>query len=244
MLYGQPSGRALGRAGSGRNDDRRSPISTTPSSSRAASLAPSSVCSHSTSAASWPFTRWSSASCACRWSRLSFWSDQVWIGRTNTAAAMATMTASAPIPAPIASRGRRRIRFSTGIGRLRSPRRDEPSSAAADGVGRLIEVVPERVIPTILARVRENRAASRRTCSLAAGESSVVVAFSVPIPRARSGFRTENGADVATRRRVRSNAAVRARMRRGIRPPHRGAPRCAAAGCTWRPDRCAPAHRS
>ena len=35
-----------------------------------------------------------------------------------------------------------------------------------------------------------------------------------------------------------------ARRRRGTRRPRRGPPRCAAAGCTWRPGRCGPARRS
>src|SRR6056297_1514191 len=55
-------------------------------------------------------------------------------------------------PPNSATLGLRRIRFSTGIGRVKSPRRERPSSEAFDGVlGRAMEVVPERLTASILA---------------------------------------------------------------------------------------------
>ena len=43
---------------------------------------------------------------------------------------------------------------------------------------------------------------------------------------------------------ARPTAVRGARLRRGTPRPRPAAPRCAAAGCTWRPGRCAPARRS
>src|SRR6056297_1541166 len=151
-LYGQPSGRSAGSGGSGRNVDRCSPASTNPISSRAASRMPSSVCNRSTSAASSPLTRCSSSSCAWRWSIFTSWSNQVWTGSTNTAAAMVPPTSRISRPPNSATLGLRRVRFSTGIGRVKSPRRERPSSEAFGGVlGREMEVVPERLTTSILA---------------------------------------------------------------------------------------------
>jgi hypothetical protein len=54
------------------------------------------------------------------------------------------------MPLNNASFGRRKIRFSTGIGRVKSPRRERPSSDAfAGSFGLGIEVVFDRLTPPL-----------------------------------------------------------------------------------------------
>ena len=68
------------------------------------------------------------------------------MGRMNTAAAIVPITSRTNTPPNSASFGRRRSRFSTGMGRVKSPRRDRPSSdAGAGSFGLGIEVVRERL---------------------------------------------------------------------------------------------------
>ena len=63
-----------------------------------------------------------------------------------SAAASVAITNSTKMPRNHASFGRRKIRFSTGIGRVKSPRRERPSSDAfAGSFGLGIEVVFDRL---------------------------------------------------------------------------------------------------